>query len=283
MAVRIVTDSSANVPEAYLSRLNIIEVPAVINFGQESYLYKKEMSVEGFYARLSTAERLPTTSQPLPLGFAQAYQRAAAEGADEILTVTVTSKISGTYNSAIIAAEEAPLPTHVWDSLHVSMAAGWQTIAAAEMAAAGLSAAQIVARLDRIRSRVRMAFTPVNLKYLIASGRAPRLQGTIGDLLNIKPILVTTDGMLEPVARVRTQRKAQEHMVQLMADEIGGAPSRVAVGHCNAREEAEAFAERVRAALNTREFVLFDLGMLAALGGPGLLGLGASPLEEWQQ
>jgi len=129
---------------------------------------------------------------------------------------------------------------------------------------------------------VRMAFTPVNLKYLIASGRAPRLQGTIGDLLNIKPILVTTDGMLEPVARVRTQRKAQEHMAQLIAEEIGGAPARVAVGHCNAREEAEAFAERVTGALNTREFVLFDLGMLAALGGPGLLGLGASPLEEWQ-
>jgi DegV family protein with EDD domain len=170
----------------------------------------------------------------------------------------------------------------VWDSLHVSMAAGWQTIAAAEMAAAGLSAQQILERLVGIRDRVRMAFTPVNLKYLIASGRAPRVQGMIGDLLNIKPILVTTDGQLEPVARVRTQRKAQEYMVELMADELGDAPLRIAVGHCNAPAEAEAFAEKVRAAMNVREFVLFDLGMLAALGGPGLLGLGGSPVEEWQ-
>jgi DegV family protein with EDD domain len=283
MTVRIVTDSSTNVPEEYLSRLNILEVPAVINFAQDSYLYKQEMSLETFYERLLSAERLPTTAQPSPQQFAQAYERAASEGADEILTVTVTSKISGTHNSAVIACEQAPVPTQVFDSLHVSMAAGWQTIAAAEMAGAGLTAAEILARLERIRSRVRMAFTPVNLKYLIASGRAPRLQGMIGDLLNIKPILVTTDGMLEPVARVRTQRKAQEHMVALIAEQLDGAPARVAVGHCNAPEEAQAFAERVRAALDVREFVLFDLGMLAALGGPGLLGLGGSPLEEWQQ
>jgi DegV family protein with EDD domain len=282
MGVRIVTDSSTNIPDDYLSRLNIIEVPAAINFGQESYIYKREMSLESFYDRLATADRIPTTSQPLPREFALAYKRAAAEGADEILTVTVTSKISGTYNSAVFAAEESPVPTQVWDSLHVSMAAGFQTIAAAEMAAAGLNVAEILSRLEPIRARVRMAFTPMNLKYLIASGRAPRVQGMIGDLLNIKPILVTLDGMLEPVARVRTQRKAQDQMIQMIADEIGQVPTRVAVGHCNVPEEAAAFAERVRQAFNTREFVFFDLGMLAALGGPGLLGLGASPLEEWQ-
>jgi DegV family protein with EDD domain len=282
MAVRIVTDTSTNVPEEYLSRLNIVEVPAVINFGQDSYLYKREMSLEAFYERLVASERLPTTAQPSPRQFTLAYERAAEEGADEIVAVTVTSKISGTYNSAVIACEHARIPTLVFDSLHVSMAAGWQAIAAAEMAAQDLGAGEIMARLERMRDRVRMAFTPVNLKYLIASGRAPRLQGMIGDLLNIKPILVTEDGVLEPVARVRTQRKAQEHMVQLMAEELGGAPSRVAVGHCNALEEAQDFGERVRSALDVREFVLFDLGMLAALGGPGLLGLAGSPLEEWQ-
>ena len=86
-----------------------------------------------------------------------------------------------------------------------------------------------------------MAFTPVNLKYLIASGRVPRLQGMIGDLLNIKPILVTIDGVLEPVARVRTQRKAQEHMIDMIATAVGPAPARVAVGHCNVPDEGPAF------------------------------------------
>ena len=191
MAVRIITDSSANIPDEYLSRLGIIEAPAVVNFGQESFLYKVELSLEAFYERLATADRLPTTAQPSPQQFVDAYRQAAAEGADEILAITVSSKASGTYSSAVAALEYAPIPTRVWDTQHVSMAAGWQGIAAAEMAAAGAGADQILARLDRLRARMRMAFTPANLKYIIASGRVPRLQGAIGELLNIKPVSYT--------------------------------------------------------------------------------------------
>lgn len=280
MPVRIVTDSSTNVPEEYLQRLNMIEVPAVVNFGQDSYLYKVELSLREFYDRLVTSERLPTTAQPSPQEFLKGYQRAADEGATEVIAVTVSSKASGTYNSAVIAAELAPLPVRVFDTLHVSMAAGWQAIAAAEMVIAGLSAADIWAGLERVRARLRMTFTPLNLKYLIASGRAPRLQGMIGDLLNIKPILSTNDGVLEPVARVRTYRKAQEAMIEMIGQQVGSAPARVAVGHCNVPEAAAAFAEQARQRFNVAEFILFDLGMLAALGGPGLLGLGAYTLED---
>jgi DegV family protein with EDD domain len=280
MRVRIVTDSSTNIPEEYLTRLNIIEVPAVVNFGQDSYLYKVEMSLDEFYRRLATSERLPTTAQPSPQQFINGYQVAADAGADEVLAITVSSKASGTYNSAVMAAENAPLPVRVWDSLHVSMAGGWQVIAAAEMAAAELTVPEILARLKAIRARTHMAFTPVNLKYIIASGRVPRLQGMIGDMLNIKPIMVTTDGVLEPAARVRTQRRAQETMLDMIATAIGPGPARVTVGHCNVPDEGMAFCEQVRQRLNVKELVLVDLGMLAALGGPGLLGLGAYPVED---
>jgi DegV family protein with EDD domain len=279
MPVRIVTDSSTNVPEEHLRRLNMIEVPAVINFGQDSYLYKAEMSLDEFYRRLVSSDRLPTTAQPTPQEFLKGCQRAADEGATEVVAVTVSSKASGTYNSAVIAAEMAQLPVHVFDTLHVSMAAGWQSIEAAEMAQDGLTSSEIIKRLESIRSRLQMAFTPVNLKYLIASGRVPRLQGMIGDLLNIKPIIVTIDGVLEPLARVRTQRKALEYMLDLVATAIGPQPARVAVGHCNVPDEAVAFAEQVRQRLDVQEFILFDLGMLAALGGPGLLGLGGYSME----
>jgi DegV family protein with EDD domain len=280
MRVRIVTDSSTNVPEEYLQRLNIIEVPAVINFGQDSYLYKVDMSLDQFYRRLATSERLPTTAQPSPQQFVDGYQRAIDAGASEILAVTVSSKASGTYNSAVIATENVHAPVRVWDTLHVSMAGGWQVIAAAEMAAAGLSVPEIVARLAVIRARTHMAFTPVNLKYIIASGRVPRLQGIIGDMLNIKPIMITADGVLEPVARVRTQRKAQETMLDMIASAVGRSPARVTVGHCNVPEEGMAFCEQVKQRLNVKELVFFDLGMLAALGGPGLLGLGAYCVED---
>jgi DegV family protein with EDD domain len=280
MPVRIVTDSSTNVPEDYLQRLNIVEVPAVINFGQDSYLYKVEMSLDEFYRRLVSTDRLPTTAQPSPQEFLKGYRRAAEEGATEVVAVTVSSKASGTYNSAVVAAEMAPVPVHVFDTLHVSMAGGWQAIAAAEMVRDGLGAPEILAQLERIRARLQMAFTPVNLKYLIASGRVPRLQGMIGDLLNIKPIIVTNDGLLEPVARARTQRKAQEQMIEMVSTAVGPGPARMAVGHCNVPEEAAAFAEQAKQRFKVAEFILFDLGMLAALGGPGLLGLGAYAVDE---
>lgn len=279
MPVRIVTDSSANVPEDYLQRLNIIEVPAVVNFGQDSYLYKVEMSLDGFYRRMASSDRLPTTAQPSPLEFLKGYQRAADEGATEVVAVTVSSKASGTYNSAVIAAEHAPLPVQVFDTLHVSMAAGWQSIEAAEMVLAGATSEQILRRLEGVRARMQMAFTPVNLRQLMASGRVPRLQAAVGDLLNIKPVIVTIDGVLEPVARVRTQRKALEHLLDLVATGIGPGPARVGVGHCNVPDEAAAFAGQVRQRLDVREFVLFDLGMLAALGGVGLLGIAAYRVE----
>ncbi len=280
MRVRIVTDSSTNIPDATLARLEIVEAPAVVNFGQESFLYKIELSLQDFYRRLASADQLPTTAGPPPQQFAEAFQRAADEGAEHIIAVTVSSRASGTYDRAMIAAEQAPVPVTVWDALHVSMAAGWQTIAAAEMVRDGLGVEAILARLAALRSSTLMAFTPANLKYIIASGRVPRLRGTVGDLLNIKPVMVTQDGRLEPVAQVRTQRKAQEHMIDLVAGALGDAPARVAVGHCNVPDAAATFFERVRARINVKEHVIVDLGMLAALGGPGLLGLACHRVED---
>jgi DegV family protein with EDD domain len=160
------------------------------------------------------------------------------------------------------------------------MAAGWQVIAAAELVQAGLDARSILARLPAIRARVQMAFTPLNLKYLIASGRVPRLKGFVGDLLDIKPVMLGTDGLLEPVARVRTQRKALDHMVDLVKSKVGTSRCRLAVGHCNVPDEAAAFARQVKQQLNTTECIIFDLGMLAALGGPGLLGMTTYTLED---
>ena len=280
MRVRIVTDSSTNIPDAYLERLDIIEAPAVVNFGQESFLYKVELSLEDFYRRLESSDRLPTTAGPPPQQFAEAFQRAADEGAEHIIAVTVSSRVSGTYDNAVVAAEHAPVPVTVWDALHISMAAGWQTIAAAEMVQDGVGAEAILARLAALRARTHLTFSPANLKYVVASGRVPRLRGAIGDLLNIKPVMLAQDGWLEPVAQVRTQRRAQETMIDLMVAALGDAPARLAVGHCNVPDQVEAFFEEARARINVKEHVIFNPGMLAALGGPGLLGLACHPVEE---
>jgi len=280
MHVRVVTDSSTSVPDDYLIRLGIVEVPATVIFGQQSYLNKVELSLEEFYRRLLTSDKLPTTSQPTPRQFADAYARLAAEGADEIIVVCVSSQLSGTLSSAQIATQHAPVPVHVWDSQHASMAAGWQAIAAAEMAQAGLDSRTILDRLASIRNRVHMAFLPANLRYIIASGRVPKLRGTIGDLLNIKPILTTDGGRLEPLTQVRGQRRALAEMLDRMATMLGDLPARIAVGHCNVPEEAARFMEAVQARLHVVEAIIFDLGVvLATLGGPGLVGLTGYTLE----
>lgn len=274
MRVRIVTDSSTNVPDDYLARLGMVEVPALVHFGQTSYRNKIDIALAEFYQRLETVDRLPTTSQPTPGQFADAYARLAAEGAQEIIALCVSSRLSGTFNSAVIAAETAPVPVHVWDCEHVSMAAGWQAIVAAELAAAGAGVAAILAELAQVRARMQMTFTPANLRYLVASGRAPKLRGTIGDLLNIKPILSTIGGRLEPVEQVRGQRGALEAMQNRVAAAVEMRPVRLAVGHCNVPVAAAVYAQAVRGRLHVAEEILYDVGpALAALGGPGLIGL----------
>lgn len=280
MRIRIVTDSSTNVPDDYLARLNIVEVPALIHFGPTSYLNKIELSLAEFYRRLGTVDRLPTTSQPTPGQFAGEYAQLAAEGADTIIAVCVSSLLSGTFNSAVVAAEQAAVPVQVWDTQHASMGAGWQAIVAAELVGAGADVPAILAALAQVRARMQLVFTPANLRYLIASGRAPKLRGTLGDMLNIKPILAASDGRLEPAGQVRGQRHALEAMLSRVAAEVGTRPVRVAVGHCNVLEEATPYLQMVRGRLNVAEDMVFDLGpALAALGGPGLIGMAAYALD----
>ncbi len=278
MVVRIVADSSISIPDSYLERLDIVEVPAMLHFGQESCA-SKALTPDEFYRRLEAAPAPPTTSQPTPQQFADAYARLAAEGVEAIVVVCVSGALSGTLNSAVLAAEHATVPVHIWDTRHVSMAGGWQAIRAAEMAAAGADVDAILEELTRVRAQMQMCFTPANLRYLVASGRAPRLRGTLGDILNIKPVLSTIEGRLEPIAQVRGQQRALDFMLEHVAAVLGSRPARVAVGHCNAPEAGVAYMAAVQTRLNVVEQVIFELGpVLASLGGPGLIGLAAYPV-----
>jgi DegV family protein with EDD domain len=274
MRVRVLTDSSTNVPDDYLARLGIIELPALVNFGAQSYLNKIELSTEEFYRRLAAADRLPTTAQPSPQQFAAAVERAAAEGAEEVIVVVVSGKMSGTLNAAAVAAESAPIKVHLWDSMSASMGAGWQAIAAAELAQAGWEGAAILSRLAPIRGRMQAVATPATLRHLIAGGRAPRLKGNIGELMDVKPILAMVDGLLEPVGQARGRRKAIAQVLGRVAEAAGDRAARVAVAHANVAEEAAQFAQTVATRLNVAELVITDLGpVLATLAGPGIIAL----------
>lgn len=276
MRVRVITDSSTNVPDSYLTRLGIVETPAIVNFGTETFLNKVELTPEEFYRRLATEDRLPTTAQPSPRQFADAYGRLAAEGADAAIVVCVSGKMSGTLNSALIAAENAPLTVYGWDSLSASLGAGWQAIAAAEMARDGLDAPAILERLAPIRARMQTATAPTTLRFLVASGRVARLRGSIGDLLNVKPILSMVDGILAAVGQARGYHRALATVLERVVTGLGDRPARVGIAHANAPEAAEAFLAMVRARVNVAEAVITEIGpALATFGGPGIIALSA--------
>ncbi len=280
MSVRVICDSSQNVPEAYLARLGVVECQASLIFGDEVYLNKVDLSEAEFYRRLADLPKgapLPTTTQPSPGQFIDALQQVKAEGATSVIITTVSAKLSGTHNSAVQAAQmEKDIPVTVWDTAGVSIGGGWQTIRAAEMAQAGAAHDQIVVALPRIRDHIATVFTVDTLKYLAASGRLSSAQAMMGTLLSVKPMLMVDDGLLKPVGRERGRRSAKAALIDMVLAKAGDRPVRVAIAHTNVLDEAKEFEPEVRAALNVQELLIIELGpVLAALAGPGVMALGA--------
>jgi DegV family protein with EDD domain len=279
MTVRVICDSSQNVPEIYLRQLGIVECQASVIFGSDVYLNKVEIDESEFYHRLATLPKgapLPTTTQPSPGQFIDALRQVKAEGASAAIITAVSAKLSGTYNSAIQAAEhETEIPVFVWDTASASMGGGWQTIRAAEMASDGKSHDEIMAALPAIRDSITTLFTVDTLKYLVAGGRLSPVQGMMGTLLNVKPMLIIEDGVLKPTGRERGRKSAKAALIAMAHSKVADHPVRVVVAHANALAEAQALEPDVRAALNVTELLIVELGaVLAALAGPGLMALG---------
>ena len=279
MSIRVICDSSQNVPESFLSELRLIEVPASVVFGDKVYLNKVELTDQEFYRRLAELPKgapLPTTTQPTPAQFTRAIEQAKAEGATGIVITSVSSLLSGTYNSAVQAAAlENEVPVEVWDTLSASIGGGWQTLAVSELVNDGASLEAIIAALPAIRKRTNTFFTVDTLKFLVAGGRVSPVQGMMGTLLNVKPMLVIDEGLLKPLSRERGRKAAKAALLELIRQRVGDKPVRVAIAHANVLDEAEAFVPEVRASLNVRDLIVVELGpVLAALAGPGLMALG---------
>ena len=284
MTVRVICDSSINVPDSFLASLRIVECPALVIFSDEVFLNKVEIVDAEFYRRLAhlpKGARLPTTAQPTPRQFTQAIEQVKAEGASSIVITTVSAKLSGTHNSAVQAAElEHDVPVFVWDTNSVSMGGGWQTIIAAEMAQAGASFADIVAMVPKLPQRIVTVFTVDTLKYLVAGGRLSPVQGMMGTLLNVKPMLIIDDGLLKPIGRERGRKSAKAALIDLVLKHVGDSPVRIAIVNANVPDEAKAFEPAVREALNVQELIVVELGpVLAAQAGPGVIAWGALQVE----
>ena len=271
--IKIVTDSTADVPQELMERYDIRTVPINIQFGTETYQEGIEIDRPTFFRKLE--EVIPTSSQPSPGQFVEVYKELVEQG-HSILTVVITSKHSGTYQSAVLAKSMLPeADIEVFDTLSISIGTGYQVLAAARAAEEGQSMGEIIQLLEGIRSRINLYLTPSTLKYLQRSGRVGKLSGALGALLDLKPVIKVEDGVLEAFQNVRTRGKALDRLVELTAEAVGTTePVKLGIPHAEVPDEAEKLRQRLESTFNCDEMIVVDLCCsLTVHGGPGIIGL----------
>lgn len=273
--IKIVTDSTCNLPPDLLQRYDIKVVPTNIQFGSETYEEGVTIARGTFYRKIEELGIMPTSSQPSGGQFVEVYRELAGEG-HSILSIHITGKLSGTCQSAELAKSMLPeLDIEVFDSLSISMGTGFLVLAAARAVEEDKSMTEILDLLRGVRSRMNVFFTVATLKYLQMSGRVGRLQEALASLIKIKPIIKVEDGVLEAFQRVRTRRQSLGRLLELTEEAVGTSdPIRIAVIHAEAPEEAQVLMGKAKTRFNCVETFVDDLSItLAVHGGPGLIGL----------
>jgi fatty acid kinase fatty acid binding subunit len=273
MTVRVVTDSTADLPPEVVQELGITVIPMPVLFGEEVYRDGVDLSSEEFFERLATSPILPTTSQPSVGVFLETYRKLAADG-DEIVSIHITARGSGTCESALQAVKslgDSPR-VEVVDSESASMGIGFQVIAAARAARAGANLEEVIAAARSVCRRVHTMALLETLEYLRRGGRIGRAQAFLGSVLNLKPLITIRDGVVHPVARVRTRARALDHMFRYCM--AIGDLEQVAILHGTTPEDAEMLAGRVRERLPDVPIYVGRLGpALGVHGGPGIIGI----------
>jgi DegV family protein with EDD domain len=273
--IRIITDSTCEGSAELMTHPAVTVVPLYVLFGQEALRDGVEISRAQFWARLPKATVLPSTSQATPADFLKPFRRFTDAG-DEVITVVLSSKFSGTYDSAIQALADLPgRPIDVVDSLSISIGLGLMVQEAVQMVEAGATRAEIVAHLNAIRGQVRILFVLETLEYLQRGGRIGKAQAFVGTLLKFKPLLSIVDGEVEPVARVRSTRRALETMLESLAQQVSarGPQVRLAVTHADVPEEAARIGQALAEQFGTSQLFISALGpVLGTHVGPGTIG-----------
>ncbi|MFQ6059104.1 MAG: DegV family protein [Anaerolineae bacterium] len=273
--IRIVTDSSVHLLPELIREHDIHVVPLKVIFGQRSYREGVELSNEEFYRLLREAEELPTTTQPAAGEFLEVYSRLA-QGDDEIISIHLSSKLSGTVNSAMQAKEMLPqAQITIVDTPWISAALGMIVLEAARAVEAGSAQEQVLARVEELIPRMNIIFVVDTLEYLQKGGRIGGAAALVGTLLRVKPILHLKEARIEPLDRVRTKRAALRRLLELMAERVPpGAPVHVGVLHAQALAEAQELERGVRSRFDCAELFFAEIGpVVGAHVGPGTVGL----------
>ncbi|WP_071393496.1 DegV family protein [Bacillus tuaregi] len=275
MKTAVVCDSTAYLPKELVEELNIHMIPLNIIFGDESYLEEIELSAEQFYEEVKNRE-LPKTSMPAIGSFVELFE-ALAKDYDAVISVHLSSGISGTFQGSITAGEMVEgIDVYSFDSEIACLPQGFFAIEAAKMAAEGESPQTIMTRLEEMKKTSRAYFMVDDLSHLQRGGRLSSAQALIGGLLQVKPLLHFENKVIVPFEKIRTRKKAIKRIVELMKEDVSdGAAYQAAVIHGNCKEEALAWKAELEEMFPNVDFMFSYFG--AVIGthlGEGALGLG---------
>lgn len=275
--ISIITDSTCDIPADLAGQHGILVVPQMLIWGEQQYRDRVDLQPGEFYQRLQADKDRPRTSLPAVYDFRTAYESAASRGASELLVLTLSSALSGTYETARQAADGFSLPVTVVDSRGTSMGLGWQVLAAARAHDAGLDLRGMLARVQHVRRRITQMVGLDTLEYLRKGGRIGAAARWASSLMRIKPLvgLNVLTNLVEPLGLARTYKTLVDLLYRKFFDQLKSRTNlRIAVLHGNAIEEAEKLAERIRAEFDPLELFINSTGPAVGLHtGPGALGL----------
>jgi DegV family protein with EDD domain len=276
--VAIVTDSTADLIPELVAQHAITVVPLTVNLDGRSYLDGVDITAAEFYQKLQQSSSHPTTSQPSPGQFIEAYERLLADH-EEVVSIHISPKLSGTMGSAQQAARMiGGERVQVIDSQFASMPLAALVLVAANRAATGADASEVIEDVTRVREATRCFFAVSTLEYLRRGGRIGAAGALLGSVLQIKPILAIEEGQVVPLERVRTHDRALLRLVELAQSVDRGAGLCVVIGHAAAEPAAQALAERLDGIAES--LVIQPLGpVVGAHVGPGTVGVAAYPTE----
>lgn len=273
----IVTDSTSWIPRDLLTKHNITVAPQVLIWGEQTLNDGVDIQPKEFYERIKTAKVMATTSQ-VPIVTMQAIFSDLLEKGFDVLGVFISSKLSGTMQSAMQGREALSAgreKVHLVDSQSTAMAMGFQALAAARAVEDGASVTEAMAVAEKAREHTGVFFAVDTLEFLHRGGRIGGAQRFIGTALNMKPVLALKDGRVEAVERIRTKSKAVERILELVTEQTKGkSPIRLASLHANAPDEARALLDRATKELGAVESVFTEVSpVVGNHAGPGTVGL----------
>ncbi len=274
MAVKIVTDSSADIPPELLKEFDITVVPLYVRFGNDVFKDKVDIYDQEFYKRLVSGEVFPATSQPTPLDFKQVYEELAKD-ADGIVSVHLSSKLSGTIPSALQAREsmQGSCPIEIIDSLSITSGLGMVCLEAARAAKAGKNMEEVVKIASDAVNEIHFMVIFDTLKYLAKGGRIGKAKSLMGAMLNIKPLIGMKDGEVVPLAKARSYSKAMEQQYEFIEKAVKeGEVKEVSIMYNTSKDAADTLADRIAPLYPKEKILMGEIGpILGTHGGPDML------------